>query len=220
MTAEGIVEEAAVLIRKQISGAGYAFIVGAMQHELADDIKDLDEWKVTMWDGKRHGTVVYKSGQFSAVNVSPSLLETALIDFPAPITFEKALQAIHGQDALFRFSKVTLNGQLTEHGVATNYFFLGSSGQKYVNAKTGEAGEISTTPVPITATGIVQKQGITTYMYGTHVLLDDKGKTLYALVSKTINLESYINHTVTVHGILVNGYPIDGGPRLLDVQSV
>jgi hypothetical protein len=73
---------------------------------------------------------------------------------------------------------------------------------------------------PITSTGIIKKQGITTYMYGTHVLLDDKGKTLYALKSANINLDKYIDKKVTVKGDLIEGYPVEGGPNFLDVKSI
>lgn len=72
----------------------------------------------------------------------------------------------------------------------------------------------------VKATGTIQKQGITTYMYGTHVLLDDKGKTLYALKSKTVRLDKYIGKKVTVTGDLVEGYPVDFGPDYLDVKEI
>ncbi len=35
----------------------------------------------------------------------------------------------------------------------------------------------------ITSTGIIKQRGFTTYMYGTHILVNDTGKTLYALKS-------------------------------------
>ena len=71
-----------------------------------------------------------------------------------------------------------------------------------------------------TATGTIQKQEGSSYMYGTHILLDDAGKTLYALKSDTINLDNYNNQKVTVKGDLVEGYPVDGGPDYLNVKSV
>lgn len=75
-------------------------------------------------------------------------------------------------------------------------------------------------PGEVTASGIIKKQGITTYMYGTHVLLDEKGKTLYALRSDNIDLNKYINRKVTVKGYLVTGYPIDSGPNYLNVKFI
>ncbi len=57
-------------------------------------------------------------------------------------------------------------------------------------------------------------------MYGTHILLDDSGKTLYALKSDTINLDNFNNKKATVKGDLVEGYPVDGGPDYLNVKSV
>lgn len=75
-------------------------------------------------------------------------------------------------------------------------------------------------PEEVTASGIIKKQGITTYMYGTHVLLDEKGQTLYALRSDNIDLNKYINRKVTVKGYLVKGYPIDSGPNYLNVKFI
>ena len=72
----------------------------------------------------------------------------------------------------------------------------------------------------VTATGFIKKQGITTYMYGTHVLLDEKGQTLYALRSDNIDLNKYINRKVTVKGYLVKSYPIDSGPNYLNVKFI
>lgn len=75
-------------------------------------------------------------------------------------------------------------------------------------------------PGEVTATGFIKKRGITTYMYGTHVLLDDNGRTLYALRSDSIDLNKYINRKVTIRGSLVNGYPIDLGPNYLTVKLI
>jgi hypothetical protein len=78
----------------------------------------------------------------------------------------------------------------------------------------------SDSPGEITASGTVRKQGISTYMYGTHVLLDDNGKTLYALRSDSVDLDRYIGRKVTVKGDLVKGYPVDFGPRYLNVKYI
>ena len=70
----------------------------------------------------------------------------------------------------------------------------------------------------IELTGLLKKQGATTYQYGTHTLTVNS--TLYALTSKTLNLDTYINQSVTITGDKVNGYPVDGGPEYIDVKSI
>lgn len=70
------------------------------------------------------------------------------------------------------------------------------------------------------SSGTIQLQGITTYMYGTHILKDSSGKTLYALRSKSVNLDEYINKNVEIKGKKVNGYPIERGPEYLEVTCV
>ncbi|MGB7910734.1 MAG: hypothetical protein WCF59_00760 [Desulfobaccales bacterium] len=72
----------------------------------------------------------------------------------------------------------------------------------------------------ITSAGIIKKQGITTYMYGTHVLVNNSGKTLYALKSDNVNLDKYIDRKVTIKGNLIGGYPVEGGPDYLNVQWI
>lgn len=66
----------------------------------------------------------------------------------------------------------------------------------------------------IEATGTIQKQGITTYQYGTHVISG------YALRSSTIDLDEYVDSSVTVVGHLIEGYPVEGGPDYLEVEEV
>lgn len=69
-----------------------------------------------------------------------------------------------------------------------------------------------------TATGTIQKTGMTTFQYGTH-LLKTENKT-YALRSDAIKLDEYLNKKVTVKGKKVKGYPLEGGPELLDVYMI
>ncbi len=71
-----------------------------------------------------------------------------------------------------------------------------------------------------TASGIIQEQGVTTYQYGTHVLLDMQGNTQYALKSNIIKLNNYIGKKVTVQGVPVDGYPIEGGPEFMEVVTI
>ncbi|GGE40961.1 hypothetical protein EV200_101716 [Pedobacter psychrotolerans] len=69
-----------------------------------------------------------------------------------------------------------------------------------------------------TATGTIQKIGMTTFQYGTH-LLTTENKT-YALKSGSINLDQYMNKKVTIKGKKVKGYPLEGGPEFLDVTLI
>ena len=71
-----------------------------------------------------------------------------------------------------------------------------------------------------TFTGVVRKQGATTYMYGDYVLVDEHGKTLCALRTKRDELDKYIGHKVTVIGSPIAGYPVDFGPPYIDVNSI
>jgi hypothetical protein len=68
--------------------------------------------------------------------------------------------------------------------------------------------------------GTLQAQGITTYMYGTHVLNNNVGQTLYALRSNSVKLDNYIGKNVEISGSKVDGYPLDGGPDYLEVSKI
>jgi hypothetical protein len=68
--------------------------------------------------------------------------------------------------------------------------------------------------------GTIQAQGITTYMYGTHVLTNNGGQTMYALRSSSVKLDNYIGKNVEISGSKVAGYPVDGGPDYLDVSKI
>lgn len=67
-------------------------------------------------------------------------------------------------------------------------------------------------------TGKLQPRGITSYQYGTHVI-KSKDKT-YALKSKKISLKDHEDDTVTITGKKVEGYPLEGGPVLLEVLKL
>jgi hypothetical protein len=79
---------------------------------------------------------------------------------------------------------------------------------------------VQTPAVKITSMGIIKKQGMTSYMYGTHVLVNENGRTLYALKSDRINLDPYVGRKVTVSGELIKGYPVENGPNYLNVESL
>jgi hypothetical protein len=68
--------------------------------------------------------------------------------------------------------------------------------------------------------GVIQKQGPTIYQYGTHKLVSDKGETIYALTSDSINLDLYIGKKVELQGDKIQGYPISGGPDYIEVKKI
>ncbi|HEY6162884.1 MAG TPA: hypothetical protein VI112_16765 [Bacteroidia bacterium] len=59
------------------------------------------------------------------------------------------------------------------------------------------------------------------YQYGTHVLVDPKGNTIYALTSSSINLDNYVNMPVIVRGtIVIQQGALEGGPACVEVTAV
>jgi hypothetical protein len=105
------------------------------------------------------------------------------------------------------------------------FTFLG-----FLSCSTPEAApESNPDTVPATdaarvATGVLEREGTTSYMYGTHTITDVSLGTRYALRSEDEELlDSYVGQRVTVHGTLVPGYEngqIEGGPPLLKVTRV
>jgi hypothetical protein len=65
----------------------------------------------------------------------------------------------------------------------------------------------------ITATGTLQRQGFTTYMYGTHVLNG------LVLKSSTIDLDPYVGQHVRITAVNLH-YQAEMGPELYDVLSI
>ncbi|MFC3559413.1 hypothetical protein [Pedobacter jamesrossensis] len=70
----------------------------------------------------------------------------------------------------------------------------------------------------ITLTGKVEKLGITSYRYGTHSIRT-QGQ-IYALKSAGFNLDNYLDRQVTLKGTKVAGYPLEGGPELIEVVNI
>ncbi|PWS28522.1 hypothetical protein DHW03_01295 [Pedobacter yonginense] len=70
----------------------------------------------------------------------------------------------------------------------------------------------------ITLSGSIQKLSISTYQYGTHTI-SSSGKP-YALKSSSVILDTYLDKQVTLKGTKVAGYPVDGGPELIEVSEV
>jgi hypothetical protein len=75
----------------------------------------------------------------------------------------------------------------------------------------------------VVATGVLEKPEATTYMYGTHAIVDEASGTYYALTSEGMDLDAYIGQRASVYGVAMPGYEdgqIEGGPPLLDVAWV
>ena len=73
----------------------------------------------------------------------------------------------------------------------------------------------------VTVTGVLQKQGMTSYQYGTHFIKDAGSGAGYALKSSEVNLDSYAGEEVTVYGTLaMKAGELEGGPALVDVSRV
>jgi hypothetical protein len=73
------------------------------------------------------------------------------------------------------------------------------------------------------ATGMLERQGITTYQYGTHIVSDEASGAFYALSSDVLDLDSYVGQRVTIYGIPAPGYgsgQVEGGPPLVYVTGV
>ena len=73
---------------------------------------------------------------------------------------------------------------------------------------------------PIAAEGLIQRRGFTSYQYGTHLLLDTAGRTLFALRATGLDLDAYVDRPIHLTGNPVPGYPLAGGPPLLDVTDI
>ena len=72
----------------------------------------------------------------------------------------------------------------------------------------------------VSGEGTLVEAGVTTFQYGTHLLMDEDGRILFALRSVIVNLDDYVDRQVAVEGLLVDGYPVDGGPAYLEVSRV
>lgn len=87
-------------------------------------------------------------------------------------------------------------------------------------------------PAPVTMrtwSGRLAEAGITTWQYGTHTLTGVEYQdtivrpvktVLFAVKSSSIYLDSYNGKDVILSGYYVDGYPVDGGPQLIEVVAV
>ena len=71
----------------------------------------------------------------------------------------------------------------------------------------------TTTGDNLVTTGTLQKQGFTTYQYGTHTLNG------YVLESTTIDLDRYVGTNVTIHAVNTH-YTVEQGPEMYNVTSI
>lgn len=89
---------------------------------------------------------------------------------------------------------------------------------------------IAPAPLPqLTWSGRLAETGLTTWQYGTHTLTGVEFKdtivrpvksVLFAVKSSSIYLNSYNGKEVVLTGYYADGYPVDGGPPLIEVVSV
>ena len=73
----------------------------------------------------------------------------------------------------------------------------------------------------LSATGRLEEAGITTFQYGTHLLVSDDGTALlWALRSGGPDLDEWIGRMVTITGTEVPGYPVENGPPYMEVTGI
>ena len=76
-------------------------------------------------------------------------------------------------------------------------------------------------PETVTVTGTLEEPESTSYQYGTHEITDAASGTTYALRgAEEVSLERYEGERVIVYGTREPGYPVEGGPELLNVTYV
>ena len=66
--------------------------------------------------------------------------------------------------------------------------------------------------------GTIEKQGITFYQYGSHVLIGDGY--VYALTTDRMDLNFYIGTEVEIRGTRIAGYPQEDGPDYIRVLAI
>ena len=76
----------------------------------------------------------------------------------------------------------------------------------------------SQTVYQVSLEGTLITPGLTSYQYGSHQLISIDS--LYALRSSSLDLRKYETKEVNIFGQLVDGYPLEGGPLLIEVIKV
>jgi major membrane immunogen (membrane-anchored lipoprotein) len=87
---------------------------------------------------------------------------------------------------------------------------------KNTSNETPELTNVETKTVELK--GIIKKQGVTTYQYGSHTMKTTDG--FYALKATDIDLDAYIDQQVTIRGETIKGYPVSGGPDYILVKDI
>jgi hypothetical protein len=99
--------------------------------------------------------------------------------------------------------------------------FVATPASAQRDAGTGQ--EKSESPA-VEVTGVIEEPEITTYMYGSHAVVDEASVERYALRSEEEGLLADSNgRRATVSGTLVPGYEngaVEGGPPLIEVDEV
>ena len=70
----------------------------------------------------------------------------------------------------------------------------------------------------VSLNGTLESPGLTSYQYGSHQLI--RADSVYALRSSSLDLRKYENKEVNIFGQFVDGYPLEGGPVLIEVVKV
>ena len=66
--------------------------------------------------------------------------------------------------------------------------------------------------------GTLESPDLTSYQYGSHQLTSTDS--VYALRSSSLDLGKFENKEVNIFGQFVDGYPLEGGPVLIEVIKV
>ena len=104
-----------------------------------------------------------------------------------------------------------------------------SSGTSFAQKKSApQKSKINCTKQTRYWAGVLQKQGMTAYQYGTHLLKGEslsgelnEPETIFALrAGKKINLNKFVGKKVIITGKKVDGYPLELGPELIEVSAI
>ena len=68
--------------------------------------------------------------------------------------------------------------------------------------------------------GIIKPLGISTFQYGSHVLIGSNDQILFVLRSETVELDQFIDQNVEIGVERIKGYPVDGGPIFMEVKWI
>lgn len=73
----------------------------------------------------------------------------------------------------------------------------------------------------ITLEGRIEPLQMTSWQYGSHILVNPSTGQRYALRSNTVDLDRYVDEDeVKLSGYFIDGYPVDGGPPFFQVTGV